>query len=63
MNGNSSYDIYVQIEGLEQIREKVIQINKLLTEVEELARSIRKSSVYLKMDPKENYHDIGEGNG
>lgn len=49
MDSTNSLDVYMRVEGLDEIREKVREINKLADEIEKLAGSISHSSVFMQL--------------
>lgn len=62
MNGDTSYSVNVKIAGLEEIKEKMYQINSLILDIEMLAKKMSLLKVDVSVEPKENGH-ASQGNG
>lgn len=62
MSGDTSYSVNVHITGLEEIKEKVQEINMLIFDIENHVQKLAKSRVRVTLEPMENGHE-GQGNG
>lgn len=57
MSGDTSYNINVNITGLEEIKKKVQEINMLIFGIEKLVQKMSTSRVRVTLEPKENIED------
>lgn len=63
MRGDTSYGVNVQITGLDEIKEKMYQINGLICDIEMLVQKLSLVKVDVSLEPKETSNDISQGNG
>lgn len=63
MRGDTSYGVNVQITGLEEIKEKMYQINGLICDMEMLIQKLSLVKVDVSLEPKETGNDISQSNG
>ena len=61
--GDISYGVNVQITGLDEIKEKMSQINGLICDMEMLVQKLPLVKVDVSLEPKETGNVIRQGNG
>lgn len=57
MNGDTSYSVNVKIAGLEEIKEKMYQINSLILDIEMLAKKMSLLKVDVSVEPKKDIEE------